>query len=174
MDLALLVLRLAAGLTLTAHGAQKLFGSFGGPGIDGFSGFLGSLGIRRPRPYAVLTGTAEFFGGLCLALGLLTPLAAAAAIGLMLSAMLVVHASNGFFSANGGYEFPMLLAAAAAAVALAGPGRFSLDNAFDMGLGTEGWAAAAIAIGVLTAVIAAIGQRSQARRNQRAGGMRTA
>jgi putative oxidoreductase len=174
MDLALFVLRLAVGLTVTAHGAQKLFGSFGGPGVEGFSGFLGSLGFRRARAYAVLTGCAEFFGGLALALGLFTPVAVAAVIGVMLTATLVVHASNGFFAANGGYEFPALLAVAAAAIALAGPGAYSLDNALDLGLATEGWAAAGIAVGVLAAIVAAIAQRSEARRTQRAGGMRTA
>src|ERR687887_982090 len=108
MDLALLVLRLVVGLTFAAHGAQKLFGAFGGHGIDGTAGFFEAIGLRPGRLHAWAAGSAEFFGGLLIALGLVTPFAAAALIAVMTAAIFSVHLRNGFFSTNNGYEYNLV------------------------------------------------------------------
>jgi putative oxidoreductase len=123
----LLVLRIVLGLTVAAHGAQKLFGWFGGPGFAGFSGTLDRLGIRPARPWAAVAAVVEFGGGLLLALGLLTPVAGLLVAAGMLVAILTVHASRGFWNANSGYEFPLVVMAASVAVSLTGPGAVSLD-----------------------------------------------
>src|SRR2546421_8063795 len=111
MDVGLLVLRLVVGLTIAAHGSQKLFGWFGGGGLDGTAPFLEQLGFRPGKVHAAVTGIAEMGGGAGLALGLLTPLAAAAVIGAMIAAAVSVHWSKGFFLTNGGYEETPSLAA---------------------------------------------------------------
>ncbi|WP_304454698.1 DoxX family protein [Nocardiopsis sp. YSL2] len=123
-DLGLLLLRATCGLTLAAHGAQKLFGWFGGNGISGTGEFFAAAGYRPGELMAVVAGLSEFLGGLGLALGLLTPLAGAAAIGVMVNAA-AFHWSDGFF---GGMEYPLVLALAAAAIAVTGPGRYALDR----------------------------------------------
>lgn len=91
IDLGLLILRVVVGLLLTGHGAQKLFGWFGGPGLDGFTGWIGSMGLRPPRLWAVLGGLAEFGGGLLLVLGLFTPLGSLGILASMLMAIIQVH-----------------------------------------------------------------------------------
>ena len=121
MDTGLLILRLVVGLVLAGHGAQKLFGLFGGYGIAGTGGWLDSIGFRPGRPMAVLVGLAELAGGLGLALGLLTPLSAAVVIGTMAVAVWT-HSSNGLWSTSGGYELPLVNAVAAAALAFTGAG----------------------------------------------------
>ena len=115
-DLALLVLRLVLGGVFIAHGAQKLFGWFGGPGLQGTAGFFEKLG-----------GLAEFGGGLLVLLGLLTPLGALAVIVVMIVAILRVHLPNGFFNTSGGYEFNLTLIGIAVALILAGSGAYGLD-----------------------------------------------
>lgn len=161
MDIALLLIRLAAGGILAAHGAQKLFGWFGGHGLRGTAGFLESLGFRPGRPYAWLLGGTELAAGLALAAGFLTPLAAAAVAGVMLAAIAVVHWQKGFFNMDGGYEFPLALAVSALAMAFSGGGRWSLDHAFDWTLGGEEWGIAAAVIAALAAgaVVSARGIR---------------
>ncbi len=129
-DVALLVLRLVLGGVFVAHGAQKLFGSFGGPGIEGTTEFHEQLGIEPARPMAVLAGLTEFLGGILVVAGFLTPLAALALIGVMAVAVLTVKLKNGFFAANGGYEYNLVLAAIALALVLAGGGAYGLDAAF--------------------------------------------
>jgi putative oxidoreductase len=109
------------------HGAQKLFGSFGGPRISGFAKMLEQLGVKPARPMAILTGLAEFVGGILVILGLLTPLAALALIGVMIVAVLTVHLKNGFFLTNGGYEFNLALAGMALTLLIAGAGTYSFD-----------------------------------------------
>jgi putative oxidoreductase len=128
------LLRLVAGLTLAAHGSQKLFGSFGGGGIGGTRTFFDSLGFRKPRLMALAAGTGELAGGLLLAFGLVTPVAALAIVVVMINAIATVHWRKGFFNSAGGYEYNLLVIATALAVTAAGPGRFSLDAVF-------GWAA---------------------------------
>ncbi len=127
-DLGLLALRLGIGGTLVAHGAQKLFGWFGGHGLKGTAAFFDSVGFRPGNVNAVLAGAAEAGGGTLLALGLATPAAGAAATGTMAVAALM-HKDNGFFAQDGGLEYPALLALTAGALALSGPGQLSLDAA---------------------------------------------
>jgi putative oxidoreductase len=148
----MLILRVVVGLTVAAHGAHKLFGVFLRHGIDGTAGFLDSLGFRPARGHAYLLGSAEALGGLLLALGLLTPLAAAMIIGVMTAPSWVVHRKNGFFVAEGGYEFPMLLAVVVATVVLVGPGRYSIDAALGTNVDGVVPAVAALLVGVLSGV----------------------
>jgi putative oxidoreductase len=153
VDVAMILLRLVAGLTLTAHGSQKLFGSFGGGGIAGTRTFFASLGFRRPHLMAFAAGTGELAGGLLLAFGLLTPVAALALVVVMLNAIATVHWRKGFFNSAGGYEYNLLVIATALAVTAGGPGRFSLDAAFGWTEQISGpwWM---LAVGGLASVIA--------------------
>jgi|SRR5437870_545619 len=151
MDIGLLVLRVVVGLTLAAHGSQKLFGWFGGGGLDGTAGHLEQLGFRPGKLYAAVTGLAEAGGGASLALGLLTPLGAAAVIGAMVAAVVSAHWSKGFFATKGGYEYALALAAAGVALAFTGPGRFSLDRALGWTLAGNEWGLGATALGIVTA-----------------------
>ncbi|QDF75039.1 MULTISPECIES: DoxX family protein [Shewanella] len=124
--LAPLVLRLPLGLILAAHGAQKLFGWFGGYGLEGTGQWMASVGFEPGYLMALLAGSAEFFGGLALVLGLLTRPAAALAAFTMAVAM-TVHLGNGLFVSNNGYEFALILLAASLSLALQGGGRYSVD-----------------------------------------------
>src|SRR5712691_9132061 len=124
----LLLLRVIVGGTMFSHGAQKLFGWFGGFGPKVTAGFFGQIGFRAPLLMAVTAGLAEA-SGLLFAFGLVTPLAALAIAIVMLNAIATVHWPKGFFNANGGYEFPLTLLAVAVALAATGPGRFSIDRA---------------------------------------------
>lgn len=125
--LGLLILRLVVGLTMAAHGAQKAFGWFGGPGITGWTGVVEKMRIRPAFPWAWISALTELGGGLLLALGLLTPLAAAAITDSMLVAIALVHWPNGFWNTNRGYEFNVVIVASVVALALTGPGAYSLD-----------------------------------------------
>lgn len=124
---AALGLRLAAGTVLTAHGAQKLFGWFGGYGLEGTGQWLASVGFEPGYAMAVLAGSAEFFGGIALVLGLFTRPAALVAAFTMLMAM-TVHVGNGLFLANNGYEFALSLLGITVALAFLGGGRVAADN----------------------------------------------
>lgn len=149
MEIALLGLRLVVGLGFAAHGAQKLFGVFGGHGIEGTAGFFEQIGLRPGRLHAWAAGTAEFLGGLLIALGLVTPFAAAALIAVMTAAVLTVHLRNGFFVSSNGYEYNLVLVAAVFALAGIGAGDWSLDNALGIDLAGTGWALGALGAGVL-------------------------
>ncbi|MEU6259845.1 DoxX family membrane protein [Streptomyces sp. NPDC047043] len=152
-DLGLLLLRVGTGGVLAAHGAQKLLGWFGGHGIEGTGQFMESVGYSPGRASATAAGLAEAGGGTLLALGLATPAAGAAAAGAMAGAS-AVHAPNGFFNMEGGYEYAATLGLAATGLAIAGPGRLSLDHAlghvFD-----RGWMVPA-ALGATAAVTALV------------------
>ncbi|AXK36877.1 DoxX family protein [Streptomyces armeniacus] len=124
-DLGLLLLRIALGLIMAAHGSQKLFGWFDGPGLEGTGQFFTSVGYPAGETMAFVAGVTETFGGLALAVGLLTPLAGAAVLGTMLNA-LAVKWGDGFF-APAGVEYELLLIAGAAAVTLTGSGRYAAD-----------------------------------------------
>ncbi len=126
--LAALVLRLPVGIVLAAHGAQKLFGWFGGYGLEGTGQWMASIGLEPGYLMALLAGSAEFFGGLALVLGLLTRPAAALSAFTMLVAIFSVHIGNGLFMSNSGYEFALTLFAATLALAIQGGGRFAIDN----------------------------------------------
>src|SRR5436190_22534731 len=111
MDLALLVLRVVVGFLFAGHGAQKLFGVFGGGGLDGTAQMFEKLGLRPSGLHARIAGTTEFMGGLLIVLGLLTPFAAAGLIAVMTAAVVTVHGPNGLWSSNRGYEYNLVLAA---------------------------------------------------------------
>jgi putative oxidoreductase len=149
VEIALLVLRLVVGLGFAAHGAQKLFGAFGGHGIEGTAGVFEQLGLRPGKHHAWTAGSAEFAGGLLIALGLLTPFAAAALIAVMTAAVLTVHLPNGFFNPDNGYEYNLVLVAVVFALAGIGAGDWSLDNALGLDLAGTVWALAAAGVGVL-------------------------
>jgi putative oxidoreductase len=123
-----LALRLPLGIIFVAHGAQKLFGWFGGYGLEGTGQFMASQGLNPGYLMALLAGSAEFFGGLALIIGFLVRPAAAVLAFTMLIAAVVVHGANGLFVANGGFEFALALLAAAIALVLLGGGQLSADK----------------------------------------------
>ena len=127
-DLGLFLIRLVFGLVVAAHGAQKLFGWFGGYGLAGTGGFMESLGFRPGKTFAAAAGLGEFVGGLLFALGFLGAVGPALMVSVMLVASIAVHWKNGLFNSSNGIELPLLVATAAVGIALAGPGRYSLDE----------------------------------------------
>jgi putative oxidoreductase len=162
LDLGLLVIRVIVGLLFVGHGTQKLFGWFGGHGPAGTAGFFGQLGYPAPRLSAIAAGLGEAGGGLLLALGLLTPLGAAALLGVMINAGLVVHLRNGLWVSDNGLEYPLVLSAVAAGIALTGPGGWSLDDALGWNDVAAGWRLAAVALGVAAGLaVAGSALRSQ-------------
>lgn len=125
----LTALRIPVGIIFAAHGAQKLFGWFGGYGLKGTAGWMASIGLEPGYLMALLAGGAEFFGGLALVVGLLVRPAAAALAFAMVVAIFSVHIGNGLFMSNNGYEFALALLAASVALAISGAGNGSLDRA---------------------------------------------
>ena len=125
-DLAILLLRLILGIVFMYHGSQKLFGAFGGGGISGTTQFMEKLGLPMPGVQAILAGSAEFFCGLLVLVGLLTRLATIPLIFTMFVAIWTVH-RTAFGSQSGGMEYPLTLACIAASITLLGPGRLSID-----------------------------------------------
>lgn len=126
--LAALVLRVPVGLILAAHGAQKLFAWFGGYGLDGTGQWMASIGLEPGYLMALMAGSAEFFGGLALVLGLLTRPAAIVTAVTMLVAIFTVHIGNGLFMANNGYEYALTLFVVTLTLTIQGGGRFAVDN----------------------------------------------
>jgi putative oxidoreductase len=160
------ILRVVVGLLFAGHGAQKLFGVFGGYGLAGTAAFFEQIGLRPGRLHATAAGAAEFGGGLLLALGLFSPFAAAVLIATMTAAVITVHLPNGIWVTSNGYEYNVVLAAAAFAVAGAGPGKWSLDNAFSIDDAGPRWAIAAVVVGLvggLGAVMAGRAGRAEQR-----------
>nr|WP_307874814.1 DoxX family protein [Frankia nepalensis] len=151
-DLGLLLLRATIGVIMFGHGTQKLFGWFGGSGLDGVAASFDRAGFPASRLFAVVAGLTEALGGAGLVLGLLTPLAGAAILGVMINAMAVVW--SGSLYGSGGIEYEVVLAMGGAALALTGPGRFSVDHhlpvlrehRLDVGL-------ASIALGLVLAAV---------------------
>src|SRR5215218_2583203 len=133
MKLGFTAFRATIGAVFFAHGAQKLFGWFGGPGPEGSAKGFDAMGLRPGKRNALIAGASEAGGGVLLATGFLTPLGSAATIGVMSEAIRSVHRPKGFFNTEGGYEYNLTLIAAAVALADLGPGPVSLDRA----LGTE-------------------------------------
>jgi putative oxidoreductase len=125
--LGLLVVRLVVGLLFVGHGAQKLFGWFGGYGPKGTGGWLESIGVKPGVAMAVVAGLMELVGGILFAAGLLTPFAAALIVLTMLVAIVKVHGQNGLWATANGYEYNLVLLAIAIGVALTGAGDYSLD-----------------------------------------------
>ncbi|GMX66291.1 MULTISPECIES: DoxX family protein [Paenibacillus] len=127
LALGLLLVRLVVGLLFIGHGAQKLFGWFGGYGPKGTGGWMESVGIKPGVVMAVLAGLMELLGGVLFAAGLLTPLAAVLIAATMLGAIVKVHGPNGLWSTANGYEYQLVLLVVAIGVALTGAGAYSLD-----------------------------------------------
>jgi putative oxidoreductase len=121
-------LRIIVGIIFMAHGSQKLFGLFGGYGLEGTGQYMESLGLTPGYLMALMSGSAEFFGGLALVIGLLARPAAVVLIVMLVIAILSVHIHNGLFMANNGYEFALALLGGAIAVLFEGAGRLSLDR----------------------------------------------
>ncbi|MDP9487506.1 MAG: DoxX family protein [Actinomycetota bacterium] len=152
-DLGLLALRATAGGLLAGHGAQKLFGAFGGHGLQGTAGWLESLGLRPGKAWATLAGLSEFGGGALTALGLGGPLGPIALQGAMATAARQAHWNKPIWVTEGGAELPVLYSATGIALALAGPGRYSLDRA--LGLRVPAALSAVAATGVVAGVLLA-------------------
>ncbi|MDR6927071.1 DoxX family protein [Pseudomonas sp. BE134] len=125
----LTAIRIVVGIIFAAHGAQKLFGMFGGYGIAGTAQYMESLGLAPGQLMAILAGGTEFFGGLALIIGLLVRPAALGLTFLSLVAIFSVHIHNGLFMANNGYEFALALLGGSVAVLIEGAGKFSVDHA---------------------------------------------
>ena len=123
-----LALRIPVGIIFVAHGAQKLFGAFGGYGLEGTGQFMASVGLTPGYLMASLAGSAEFFGGLALLLGVLVRPAAAALAFAMLVAIFSVHIGNGLFMDKNGYEYALALLAASVSLLVGGAGRLSVDS----------------------------------------------
>lgn len=150
-NLAALLLRLVLGGLLAGHGAQKLFGSFSGPGLEGTSGFMEMLGLKPGKPWAVMAGLSEFGGGVLTLLGLLNPLGPLGVIGAMSMATTKAHWGKPIWVTEGGAELPVLNIAAATALILNGPGKYSLDRA--LGLKLPAWLAPLGLVAVILTVL---------------------
>lgn len=164
MEVGLLLLRLVVGLTMAAHGAQKLLGWFGGGGPAGTAAYMEQLGFRPGRRAALGSGVFELAGGLSLALGLFTAIGATMVITVLAVATFTVHIDKGFFNTNGGFELPLVLSAGALALAFIGPGPISLDAG--LGIGTYGLAWGLLALGF--ALLFAMGAIALGRRRAEA------
>ena len=164
----LLLLRVVVGVVLLGHGTQKLFGWFGGHGRRGTGAFFEFLEYRPGELFAVIAGVSEAGGGVLLALGLLTPLAGAAVVGVMLNAASALR-GRGPWAIDGGWEYPVVLATVGASIALLGPGSVSVDNA----LGLD-WSAASrlggVALGVAASIATLLLRRPAAAEAAPAGG----
>jgi putative oxidoreductase len=154
VTLGLLILRIVMGLTMAAHGSQKLLGWFEGPGQAGTTGMFTKLGFRWPAAMALMAGAAELFGGLLFAAGLVTPFAAIALIVVMMNAIITVHWQKGFFVTAGGYEYNLAIIAIATGVSAMGPGADSVDSALGIAgtLSGEWWAPIVVAVAAAVSI----------------------
>jgi putative oxidoreductase len=171
MEVGLLLIHVVVGALVAAHGAQKLFGAFGGPGLEGFGGFLGSLGLRPAGPLAFAAGATELTGGILLALGLATPLAALLIVAVMLVAVRTAHVGTGPWAADGGWELNLTYAVVALGLAANGAGAWSLDAVIGWDVAGVLWAAGALVLGVAGAAsVLVLGrERRSARRTAAVG-----
>jgi putative oxidoreductase len=149
MNVGLLVLRLVVGGLFAGHGAQKLFGWFGGHGPGGTASFFGQVGFAPAFPLAILAGSAELTGGLLLAGGLALPIATLLIVAVMVAAIAAVHWRNGLWVTNNGFEYPLVMATVAFALAAVGPGSWSLDHIVGIDWHGTAWALAAVVAGAL-------------------------
>src|SRR4051812_41819663 len=152
LDGAALVLRLGVGLIFAVHGAQKLFGWWGGSGFAGWQAVMTRMGFRPGWLFAAISAAAELVGGLSLAIGLLTPLAATVLVAQSIVIIFAAHWARGFFNRDNGYEFPLALVSGVVATLLLGPGEVSIDSLIGFGLGPE-VRVGLVALGVLGAVV---------------------
>jgi putative oxidoreductase len=153
LNIGLLLIRLIFGLVMVAHGAQKLFGWFGGYGLAGTGGFFESLGFRPGRRFAAAAALSEFTGGWLFTLGFLGPVGPMLIIAVMLVASISVHWRNGLFASTNGVEVPLLYATAVIGVALIGYGVYSLDAAFGL---TTFWTPSLIGLALVAGVLGGI------------------
>ena len=137
VDVALFILRVGVGLIFAVHGAQKLFGVWNGPGFAGWTAAMDRMGYRPARLFAGVSATAEFAGGLLLAIGLFTPLAAFLLVAQSVVIIGAAHWRSGFFNKDNGFEFPLALVTGVVAVLFAGPGALSVDAAIGFALTPE-------------------------------------
>lgn len=157
MNTGLLILRIVVGAALVGHGTQKLFAWFGGHGPRTTGAFFEMLGYRPGTFFAVIAGLSEAAGGALLAVGFLTPVAGAAVVGVMLNAAYALR-SHGPWAANGGWEYPVVLATVGASLALTGPGSFSVDHALGLDW-SAAWGVGGVALGVASAATTLLIQR---------------
>ena len=153
VDVGILLVRLAVGMTFAAHGAQKVLGWWGGPGFDGWSGGIARMGLRPAWLWAAISAGVELVGGLLLALGLLTPIASALIAAQSTYIVIRAHFPRGFWNAKGGIEFPLQLLAGSLLVVAAGPGLIALDSVFGLDFGGAA-RIALLAIAVVGALVA--------------------
>ncbi|HLZ47833.1 MAG TPA: DoxX family protein [Candidatus Limnocylindria bacterium] len=169
VSLSLLVIRFAAGMLLMGHGAQKLVGIGGGPGLQTWTANVEKMGFRPAALWGAASVAAEFIGGIALAIGFFTPLVAALLVGQLFVAIAKVHWPKGLWVQGGGYEYPFLLAVIVAVVGLGGPGRYSVDAAlgWDLVSGVIFVPLAALAIIVNALMIRATPAPAAPRREER-------
>jgi putative oxidoreductase len=161
LAIGLLILRVGVGLTVAAHGSQKLFGWFGGGGIQRTTAGMARQRFTPAWLWTWVAAIGEFVGGLLLALGLFSPLGGFAVLGSMLVAIVASHLHKGFWNRNGGVEFPLMIALPALALSLIGPGAISFDNLFRIAL-PEPISWVVLAIGTLLTVGVALQSRTLA------------
>lgn len=127
ISIGLLLIRLVIGLSFMAHGAQKLFGWFGGHGLKGTGGWFESIGMKPGVRMALIAGLSELVGGALFGVGFLTPLAALMIAGTMFIAIIKVHGPNGYWATQNGYEYNLTLLVVAISIAIIGPGYYAID-----------------------------------------------
>ncbi|HET8601489.1 MAG TPA: DoxX family protein [Segeticoccus sp.] len=152
MQIARFIGRVTIGGLFIGHGMQKLMGWFGGPGLEGTDQMMTSLKMHPPRINSLVAGATEAGAGALVAAGLATPLGASGLIGVMTTAIRKVHWPQGVWNASGGYEYNLVIIAALAALAEAGPGELSLDHALGIDQRGTRWAIGALALGIATSI----------------------
>ena len=169
VDLGILLVRVLFGAAIAAHGAQKLFGWFGGYGLKGTGGFFEGLGFHPGVAFAAADALSEFVGGLLLILGLFTPLGAAAILAAMIVAMVSVHLKGGFFAATNGIEIPFLYAAAALGLLFTGGWKYSLDAKFGLTFLSQPYVVAGLLVLTIVGAIVMLAVRRQPQTQTSAG-----
>jgi putative oxidoreductase len=159
MDTGIFIIRVFFGLAMAAHGAQKLFGWFGGYGIKATGGFFESIGFRPGAAFATAAALSEMGGGLLITIGLFTPFGAAAVLSAMLVAMASVHLKNGFFAAGNGIELPFLYAVAALGIGLTGSGAISLDSMLGLNFLAAAYVVTGLPVLAVLGAVATLGLR---------------